>query len=102
MVVSAGSLIGDRSPAIDRTPFSFRHGCSPKVKRPLPLPAPSARPEKDGHSMRRPYIGLKDRRRGTGTIRKWSLCAFKVLAQQLAKRMGWAMPAQDFAGPVVE
>src|SRR2546426_4422164 len=33
---------------------------------------------------------------------KMGQCAFKVLAQQLAKRMGWAMPAQDFAGPVVE
>src|SRR5207245_8794933 len=40
--------------------------------------------------------GIKWRRK------KWSPCAFKVLAQQLAKRMGWAMPAQDFAGPVVE
>src|SRR5438445_4430782 len=28
--------------------------------------------------------------------------AFKVLAQQLAKRMGWAVPGQDFAWSVVE
>src|SRR2546422_1819260 len=45
MVVSAGSLIGNRSPAIDRTPFSFRHGVSPKVKPgppPFPPPLPPA------------------------------------------------------------
>src|SRR5437016_6659605 len=35
-------------------------------------------------------------------LRKTSLCAFKVLVQQLAKRMGWAVPGQDFPGPVVE
>src|SRR5436309_10252200 len=34
--------------------------------------------------------------------RKKSQGAFKVLAQQLAKRMGWAVPVQDFAWSVVE
>jgi hypothetical protein len=34
--------------------------------------------------------------------RKWRQCAFKFLAQQLAKRMCWAVPVQDFAGSVVE
>src|SRR5256712_4689560 len=36
-----------------------------------------------------------------GCLKRW-LCGFKVLAQQFAKRMGWAVPVQDFSGAVVK
>src|SRR5436309_9791535 len=91
MVVSAGSLMGNRSPAIDMTPFSLRHGFSPKSKKwQTPFSSPPLSPAsifrsesrllrgarndrgvcaQNDSGTRRPSIGS---RTGTGTPRKAS------------------------------
>jgi len=36
----------------------------------------------------------------THQFEQWFLCAFKILAQQVVKRMGWTLPVQNFPGPI--
>ena len=41
-------------------------------------------------------------RGGVAGSRKRCQCAFKVLVQQLVKRMGWTVPVEDFPRPIVQ